>query len=186
MERELGKASWSAAWVCKMRRFAGNGVLSSSSPVQGMGRRFSPAGSGMFGGLHPSAPLLSAGAGFLPCLSCGLGFRARTAETENAGNSQSPNWSLAAAAGLSGGWLGGLVSVDIASPSSRFLRSPSWPLVLAGCLPAHRVMALSVPRSDIFITNSWGNAARMADFFNHAITQLFPLLYIGFNMSYIR
>jgi len=46
-------------------------------------------------------------------------------------------------------------------------------------------MALSVQHSDIFITNSWGNAARVADFFNHAITQLSPLLYIGFNMSYI-
>lgn len=55
-----------------------------------------------------------------------------------------------------------------------------------GCLPACQVTALSVQRSDIFITNSWENAARMADFFNHAITQLFPLLYIGFNMSYIR
>lgn len=58
-------------------------------------------------------------------------------------------------------------------------------LLQAGCLCAPRVMALSVQCSDIFITNSWGNAARVADFFNHAITQLSPLLYIDFNMSYI-
>lgn len=50
------------------------------------------------------------------------------------------------------------------------------PPVRAGCLPARRVMALSVQRSDIFIANSRGNAAGMADFFNHAITQLFPWL----------
>lgn len=81
---------------------------------------------------------------------------------------------------------GGAAPVDIASPSWRFLPSAAQLLVRAGCLPARRVMALSVQRSDIFITNSRGNAARMADFFNHAVTQLFPLLYIGFNMSYIR
>lgn len=74
---------------------------------------------------------------------------------------------------------------DIASPfwgRGILMRLPP----RAGCVCARRVMALSVQSPDIFITNSRGNAARMADFFNHTITQLFPLLYIGFNMSYIR
>lgn len=81
--------------------------------------------------------------------------------------------------GAGGAGLGVPAAVDV-------FMTPIQPLGWADSLPTYRVTALSVQRCDIFITNSWGNAARMADFFNHAITQLFPLLYIGFNMSYIR
>lgn len=56
----------------------------------------------------------------------------------------------------------------------------------ASCRPALRVMALSIQLSDIFITNRQGDATGMADFFNHAITRLFPLLFIGFNVSCVR
>lgn len=106
LEHKLGRAAWSAAWVCKMRRFAGNCALSSSNPVQGAGGRSSPAGSGVPGGLHPSTSLLSMGAGFPLCPGCGPGFRARGAGAEKAGNSWGPGWSPASAAGLSGAWGG--------------------------------------------------------------------------------